>query len=85
MGRFTDRLSKAKIRRVEGSWMPHEGSIEEAVALPCAAIKAETEAAVLLLVEGDEYWVPKSHLDYADVEEDLARVSPWIAEQLGLE
>jgi len=80
MGRFATLFRGT--RRVEGTWCCEYG--EEDVSLPCAAIKAVTEAAALLLIEGEEVWVPLSQLDYADVDEGLTRVSPWIAEQKGL-
>jgi hypothetical protein len=85
MGRFAERLSKGRpTRRVEGTWPGEDWRGDEAVSLPCAAIKTVTEAAALLLIEGEEFWIPLGQLDYADVDEDLARMSPWIADQKGL-
>lgn len=85
MGRFAERLQRSKpVHRVEGFWPGEDWQGDEAFACSCAAIKAVTEAAALLLIEGEELWIPLGQLDYADVDEDLARMSPWIAEQKGL-
>ena len=52
-------------------------------------IKHETDRAVLAVIEGDEYWVPKSQIDddsevWKKDEEGTLVVSEWWAEQEGL-
>ena len=51
-------------------------------------IKLETDKAILVIIDDDEIWLPKSQITY-DTEIDLNDVkvveaSEWIAEQKGL-
>lgn len=51
--------------------------------------KAESERAILVEIEGDEYWIPKSQVDddsevYAKDHSGELVISEWIAEQKGI-
>lgn len=51
-------------------------------------VRRETDLALLLVVEGDEVWVPKSLIEDADAiaagDEDIeVEVAAWFAEQEG--
>ena len=71
-------FAKYLLQYVEGSWVPQED--EYAVEIPCAAIKARTDAAVLIVSDGQELWIPKSQLDIID--DGKAWISPWMARNL---
>lgn len=60
------------------------------VHLDVEVIKAETDMAFLLVIDGDEYWIPKSQISdpeiYAVDDEDVTvSVTEYIANQKGLE
>lgn len=49
----------------------------------------ETEAAILVTIDGERHWIPKSHVDddsevYEKDTEGLLIISEWIATQKGL-
>lgn len=46
----------------------------------------ETEDAILLVIDGDEYWLPKSQIDYDGERGDVVTVSvpDWLASEKGL-
>lgn len=53
-------------------------------------IKKETDKAFLLVIDGDEFWVPKSqvsdHDDYEEGDKDVTMsISQWFADKEGLE
>ena len=62
---------------VTGHWYPRP--YDEYVELEHEGIIRETSAAVLLRVDGEEVWIPKSQLSWAD--KDTAEISPWIARE----
>lgn len=52
-------------------------------------IKAETDAAFLCVVNGDDHWIPKSQIespeDYGRFDEGITMlITLWIADQKGL-
>lgn len=61
----------------------------ETVVVAVDEIRAETQLAFLLIIDGDEYWVPKSVIAEADVYEvgdtdyDL-EIAEWFCEREGL-
>lgn len=44
--------------------------------------KAETPKAYLLVMNGQEHWVPKSQAELLD--DEIVQMSPWIAGEKGL-
>jgi hypothetical protein len=51
--------------------------------------RAETDKAILCVIDGEEHWIPKSHVDddsevYAKGHEGTLIVTEWIAKQKGL-
>lgn len=48
-------------------------------------IKHATSKAALFIIEGEEHWIPFSHLADVDTEDQVMVCSEWIAEQEGLE
>lgn len=44
-------------------------------------LKAETDKAYLVVIEGDEYWLPKSQ---CELEDDTITMPSWLAEKNGL-
>lgn len=62
---------------------------DDPVELPDAFAKRETAKALLVVVDGEEHWLPKSqiHSDsevYADGHRGKLVITAWIAEQKGL-
>jgi hypothetical protein len=52
-------------------------------------VRKETEAALLVVIDGDDYWIPKSQLhEESEVkgegDEGQLAITRWIAEQKGL-
>jgi len=62
----------------------------EEVEVEFDAVKASTDKAVLILVDGEEYWIPKSQI--GDLYENEGRfatggsltIPEWLAEEKGL-
>lgn len=53
-------------------------------------IKKETDAAFLVVIDGDEHWIPKSQMsdpsDYSEDDEDVTiSITQFIAKEKGLE
>jgi hypothetical protein len=54
----------------------------ETVGIPYEEIKHVTEKAALLIISGEEHWIPKSMIEDAD--ESVIYVSVWFAEKEGI-
>lgn len=55
-----------------------------------ASCIAETDLAILVDIEGEEFWIPKSQVHddsevYQEGDEGLLVISKWIAEKEGIE
>lgn len=51
--------------------------------------KTETPKALLVVIDGDEYWIPQSQIDddsevYRQDDKGTLVISEWIAEQKGI-
>jgi hypothetical protein len=62
---------------------------KEKVWIDGVTAKKETDKALLVEIDGDEHWIPKSQIDddsevYQEGDEGELVVSLWIAEQKGL-
>jgi hypothetical protein len=53
------------------------------VKVPYDEIRTHTEKAVLFIIDGGEYWVPKSQM--TDITADEVWVRKWFAEKEGLD
>lgn len=63
--------------------------VSEPVSFDDVVVKKETEAALLVTIDGEDHWVPKSQVhDDSEVwkmgDEGLLVISRWIAEQKSL-
>ena len=64
-------------------------SNDNKVSIDDTVCTAETEKAILVEIEGEEYWMPKSQIDddsevYKKGQEGTLVITRWIAEQKGL-
>lgn len=62
---------------------------KEKVWIQGALAKKETDKALLVEIDGDEHWIPKSQIDddsevYQEGDEGELVVSMWLAEQKGI-
>jgi hypothetical protein len=57
---------------------------DDDVTFEYAKLKHATNKAVLVKVEGEETWIPYSHLVEHWPDSSEMRISQWIAEQVGL-
>lgn len=62
---------------------------DETVSFDNVVVKAETDKAILCVIDGDEHWIPKSQIDedsevYASGTEGTLVITDWIAQQKGL-
>jgi len=61
----------------------------EKVQIQNVTVKRDTEKALLVVIEGEEFWIPKSQIDddsevyKADTEGTLV-ITEWIAKEKGL-
>lgn len=46
-------------------------------------MKGQTEAAVLVVIEDEEYWIPKSQIWDADLEKQSLEMKEWLATEKG--
>lgn len=67
-------------------------AVEEPVTIGDALVIRETEAAVLVRVEEEDFWIPKSQIDNASEVWSMKNAGPgdlvvprWLAEKLGFE
>ena len=54
---------------------------EEDVDIDIDELKTETDKAYLVIIEGDEYWMPKSQCELVG---DTITIPRWLAEKNGL-
>ena len=63
--------------------------MREPVQVPDVIALKETEAALLVEIEGEEFWVPKSQIDddsevYKENTEGTLVIPLWLAEKMGI-
>ena len=56
----------------------------EPVLLSYDEILTETDLAYLFVIDGEEFWIPKSQIEYLDTEEQEFDIPRWLAEEKGL-
>lgn len=59
------------------------------VSIDDVVCKAATDKAILVVIEGEEYWIPQSQIDddsevWKKDDEGTLVISDWIAEQKGI-
>ncbi len=54
------------------------------VELEIEGVEHETEAAILVLIEGNQVWLPRSQVIECDEENGVVEVTEWIAMEKGL-
>ena len=58
--------------------------VDEAVEINFDEKAAETDMAILFMIDDEEVWVPKSVINYYGEQEGIAEIKSWWAEREGL-